>query len=173
MSKRQPARCSCCAGPWLGGPATADEKSETVAVWVARADIPIGTPITEPEKLFKRVRFLKGDEPWNVNELAEALDLPVRLVNELGAELEAGGVLRPVPGPILAYHPARVPRATRNPKANDRDFVLVNSISPPQLDLYAPGGYYDQAHGTLKFWPATPVGQIPTVRHEPTHGGAQ
>jgi gentisate 1,2-dioxygenase len=55
-------------------------------------------------------------------------------------EIEAGD---------LAYYPARVERATRNSKSHYRDFVLVNSISPPQLDLYAAGGYYDRAHGVL------------------------
>lgn len=55
-------------------------------------------------------------------------------------EIEAGD---------LAYYPARVERATRNSRSNARDFVIVTSISPPQLDLYEPAGLYDRAHGTL------------------------
>ena len=54
------------------------------------------------------------------------------------------------PGDI-AYFPERVPRALRNPKGNSRDFVLVNQICPPQFDLYESAGYYDRAHGRMKF----------------------
>lgn len=55
-------------------------------------------------------------------------------------EIEAGDI---------AYFPARVPHATRNPRSNSADFVLVNSIASPQLDLYAPAGLYDRARGVL------------------------
>jgi mannose-6-phosphate isomerase-like protein (cupin superfamily) len=54
------------------------------------------------------------------------------------------------PGDI-AYFPERVPRAMRNPRSNSRDFVLVTQICPPQFDLYEPAGYYDRAHGKMKF----------------------
>jgi gentisate 1,2-dioxygenase len=54
------------------------------------------------------------------------------------------------PGDI-AYFPERVPHALRNPRENSRDFVLVNQICPPQFDLYEPAGYYDRAHGKMKF----------------------
>ena len=54
------------------------------------------------------------------------------------------------PGDI-AYFPERVPHALRNPKENSHDFVLVNQICPPQFDLYEPAGYYDRAHGKMKF----------------------
>ena len=57
-------------------------------------------------------------------------------------EIEAGDI---------AFFPAGVSRATRNPENNDRDFVLVNSISPPQFDLYEPFGYYDREHGVMRF----------------------
>ncbi len=57
-------------------------------------------------------------------------------------EIEAGDV---------AFFPAGVSRATRNPEDNARDFVLVNSISPPQFDLYEPFGYYDRKHGVMRF----------------------
>lgn len=56
-------------------------------------------------------RFLQGGKPLTVDQLAEALDAPVRLVTELGAQLDAGGVLQAIPGPVLAYHPARDPGA--------------------------------------------------------------
>ena len=52
------------------------------------------------------------------------------------------------PGDI-AYFPEGLERATRNPRDNDRDFVLVNSISPPQFDLYEPFGYYDKEQGVV------------------------
>jgi len=51
----------------------------------------------------------------------------------------------------IAYFPERVSRALRNPKGNDRDFVVVNQIRPPQFDLYEPAGYYDRAHGEMNF----------------------
>src|SRR5256885_3702362 len=54
------------------------------------------------------------------------------------------------PGDI-AYFPERVPRAIRNPKGNSRDLVLINQLCPPQFDLYEPAGYYDRAHGKMKF----------------------
>jgi gentisate 1,2-dioxygenase len=54
------------------------------------------------------------------------------------------------PGDI-AYFPERVPHVLRNPKKNSRDLVLVNQICPPQFDLYEPAGYYDRAHGKMKF----------------------
>jgi len=54
------------------------------------------------------------------------------------------------PGDI-AYFPERVSRGIRNPKGNSRDLVLVNQICPPQFDLYEPAGYYDRAHGKMKF----------------------
>jgi mannose-6-phosphate isomerase-like protein (cupin superfamily) len=41
------------------------------------------------------------------------------------------------PGDI-AYVPEGLERATRNPRDNGSDFVLVNSVSPPQFDLYEP-----------------------------------
>jgi Flp pilus assembly protein CpaB len=48
------------------GPGAAPEPPlETVTVLVARRYIPAGTVIQEPEKLFKRVRYARGDEPPN------------------------------------------------------------------------------------------------------------
>jgi gentisate 1,2-dioxygenase len=61
-----------------------------------------------------------------------------------------GEWIRAEPGDI-AYFPERVARAIRNPKENPCDFVLVNQICPPQFDLYEPAGYYDRAHGKMKF----------------------
>jgi pilus assembly protein CpaB len=43
--------------------AAGSQPVETVRVLVARADIPAGTALTEPDKLFKWVRYVKGDEP--------------------------------------------------------------------------------------------------------------
>jgi mannose-6-phosphate isomerase-like protein (cupin superfamily) len=51
----------------------------------------------------------------------------------------------------IAYFPERVSHALRNPKGNDRDFVVVNQICPPQFDLHEPAGYYDRAHGKMNF----------------------
>jgi Flp pilus assembly protein CpaB len=49
------------------GPAFAQAEKrpsvETVSVLVARKDIPLGTPVNDPGKLFKVVRYVKGDEP--------------------------------------------------------------------------------------------------------------
>jgi pilus assembly protein CpaB len=39
--------------------------TETVTILVARKDIPWGTLLKEPEKVFKEVRYVKGDEPKN------------------------------------------------------------------------------------------------------------
>src|SRR4051812_36893351 len=41
----------------------AEPPIETVGVVVARKDIPAGSIIDQPEKLFKVVRYVKGDEP--------------------------------------------------------------------------------------------------------------
>lgn len=53
-----------------------------------------------------------------------------------------------VPGDIVFY-PERTPRAMRNPASNDRDFVLVTQIAPPEFGLYAPAGFYDQTKGVM------------------------
>lgn len=52
------------------------------------------------------------------------------------------------PGDIV-YVPERAPRALRNPAGNDRDFVIVNQIAPPEFDLYGPAGFYDQRKGAM------------------------
>ena len=52
-------------------------------------------------------RFRRGEPAWNVDQAADALDIPVRLVNELGARLEAAGIFTAVPGPVLSYVPGR------------------------------------------------------------------
>jgi mannose-6-phosphate isomerase-like protein (cupin superfamily) len=54
------------------------------------------------------------------------------------------------PGDI-AYFPATTERAVRNPDGNQDDFVLVTSISPPQLDLYEDAGFYDPVHKVMNF----------------------
>ncbi|GMU55536.1 MAG: hypothetical protein AMXMBFR33_46820 [Candidatus Xenobia bacterium] len=51
----------------------------------------------------------------------------------------------------MAYIPEGVERALRNPGVNRADFCLINQITPPQLDLYAPSGFYDQRHGVMNF----------------------
>jgi Flp pilus assembly protein CpaB len=53
---------------WAGKPlpvSGADTKTETVDVLVAKAEIPVGTLVREPQQLFKIVRYVKGDEPKN------------------------------------------------------------------------------------------------------------
>jgi mannose-6-phosphate isomerase-like protein (cupin superfamily) len=54
------------------------------------------------------------------------------------------------PGDI-AFIPATVPRAFRNPKRDGADFVLVNQITPPQFDLYEPAGFYNREYGVMEF----------------------
>jgi gentisate 1,2-dioxygenase len=49
----------------------------------------------------------------------------------------------------MAYIPEGVPRGLRN--SSGQDFVLVNQITPPQIDLYAPDGFYDQRHGVMNY----------------------
>jgi pilus assembly protein CpaB len=41
----------------------AEPAAEVVTVLVAKRDLPIGLKLDEPEKLFKKVRYVKGDEP--------------------------------------------------------------------------------------------------------------
>lgn len=43
----------------------------------------------------------------------------------------------------IAFYPERVPRAVRNARTNDRGFVLVTAISPPEFDLSAASNDYD------------------------------
>lgn len=57
-------------------------------------------------------------------------------------EIEAGDIV---------FYPERAERGIRNPEENQADFVLVDRISPPQLDLYEPGGYYNREHGVMNF----------------------
>ncbi len=58
---------SGCSLAWLGvstmGCAESDQAKETVEVLVARQDIRAGTVFSEPEKLFKRVSYLKEHAP--------------------------------------------------------------------------------------------------------------
>jgi gentisate 1,2-dioxygenase len=53
------------------------------------------------------------------------------------------------PGDIV-YYPPTVERAVRN-TGGDADFVLVTCISPPQLDLYESGGFYDPHNKVMNF----------------------
>jgi gentisate 1,2-dioxygenase len=46
------------------------------------------------------------------------------------------------PGDV-AYFPEGITHAARNPATNTRDFVLISQITPPQIDLYVNGGFYD------------------------------
>ena len=54
------------------------------------------------------------------------------------------------PGDI-AYFPFSAERAIRNPEGNQDDFVVVTSISPPQLDLYTASGFYDSVNKVMNF----------------------
>lgn len=51
----------------------------------------------------------------------------------------------------LAFIPAAVPRAVRNPASASEPLVLVNQITPPQFDVYAADGYYDRTHKVMNF----------------------
>lgn len=57
-----------------------------------------------------------------------------------------GQWIRMDPGDV-AYVPEGVPRALRN--RGNRDFILVLQITPPQLDVYAADGFYNQRHGLM------------------------
>ncbi len=89
-----------------------------------------------------------GDEsPMYGYDLAEEALLCLKGKGEVflrgqWVEIEAGDV---------AFFPRGVTHATRNPEENDRHFVLVNCISPPQFDLYEPDGYYDREQGVMRF----------------------
>jgi quercetin dioxygenase-like cupin family protein len=53
------------------------------------------------------------------------------------------------PGDVV-YYPQATRRAVRNTDGA-ADFVLVTCISPPQLDLYEPGGFYDSDNKVMNF----------------------
>ncbi|MEZ5141051.1 MAG: hypothetical protein R2726_00810 [Acidimicrobiales bacterium] len=82
------------------------------------------------------------------------------------------------PGDI-AYFPESVAHAVRNPSSNGDDLHVVTQITPPQLDLYEPDGYYHRAQGALHLTAAyraalnaprheMPVGQM--TRHDTDPG---
>ncbi|HWW77914.1 MAG TPA: cupin domain-containing protein [Pyrinomonadaceae bacterium] len=54
------------------------------------------------------------------------------------------------PGDI-AYYPEGVGHAYANPESNTEDFVLVAQITPPQVQLYEDGGYWDQSKREFNF----------------------
>jgi len=54
------------------------------------------------------------------------------------------------PGDI-AYFPEGVEHQIRNPQANADDAILVNQICPPQFDLYAKHGYYNNELGVMNY----------------------
>jgi quercetin dioxygenase-like cupin family protein len=49
----------------------------------------------------------------------------------------------------LAYYPEGVAHAVRNDAGAADDLILVTQITPPQLDLYEPGGWYHVDQGTF------------------------
>lgn len=59
------------------------------------------------------------------------------------------GAWRTVAAGDIAYFPEGVAHAVRNPSSNGDDVHLVTQITPPQLDLYEPDGYYHRAQGAL------------------------
>ncbi len=77
-------------------------------------------------------RFRKGSEPWDVNALAEALDQPVRLIQEIASRLESGGILKAIPGPVVSYHPARTLEGI--PLKSVLDAVRRSGHPAPSLD---------------------------------------
>ena len=54
------------------------------------------------------------------------------------------------PGDV-AYLPAGVEHATRNPRGNEQHFVLVSALAPPPFDLYGPAGFYNREHGVMNY----------------------
>ncbi len=54
------------------------------------------------------------------------------------------------PGDI-AYFPEGIEHASRNPEGTEKEFIVVNSLSPPPFDLYEPFGLYDKEQGVMRF----------------------
>jgi mannose-6-phosphate isomerase-like protein (cupin superfamily) len=71
-------------------------------------------------------------------------------VKGMGEAFVRGEWLTMKPGD-LAYFPEGVEHAVRNPAGNERDFILVSQITPPQLDLYIDGGFYHKELGVMNF----------------------
>jgi gentisate 1,2-dioxygenase len=51
----------------------------------------------------------------------------------------------------MAYFPEGAPRAFRNPGGRAADFLLVSQTTPPQLEVYAASGLYNQRHGGMDY----------------------
>ena len=51
----------------------------------------------------------------------------------------------------LAYFPDGVERQVRSPAGSTEDSILVSQICPPQFDLYAEGGFYNDSAGVINF----------------------
>lgn len=51
----------------------------------------------------------------------------------------------------MAYFPDGVERQIRNPSSNTEDAILVNQICPPQFDLYADHGFYNNELGVVNY----------------------
>jgi mannose-6-phosphate isomerase-like protein (cupin superfamily) len=51
----------------------------------------------------------------------------------------------------LAYFPEGVTHALRNPAKNTAEWVLVSQITPPQFDLYADQGLYNDQLGVINY----------------------
>lgn len=69
-------------------------------------------------------------------------------VSGRGEALLRGGWQEIRPGDI-AYFPEAVTHAVRVSSGAEQDLVLVAQITPPQLDLYEPSGFYHRAEATL------------------------
>lgn len=51
----------------------------------------------------------------------------------------------------MAYFPESSVRAFRNPSGRKADFILVCQTTPPQLEIYASAGLYNQEHGGMDY----------------------
>jgi mannose-6-phosphate isomerase-like protein (cupin superfamily) len=51
----------------------------------------------------------------------------------------------------MAYFPAGIEHQVRNPATNTEPAILVNQICPPQFDLYADHGFYNNELGVMNF----------------------
>ena len=51
----------------------------------------------------------------------------------------------------MAYFPEGIPHQIRNLATNSEDAILVNQICPPQIDLYAAHGFYNNELGVMTF----------------------
>jgi gentisate 1,2-dioxygenase len=73
------------------------------------------------------------------------------LCHKGGGEVFLRGEWYPMKPGDMAYFPENSVRAFRNPSGHSADFILVCQTTPPQLEMYAPSGLYNQRHGGMDY----------------------